>query len=169
MRTKKLLSWETVANLLNRLHLGVCEYETKYKKSVHDYCPFVFYRYFCGDLHNGWRGSSPVSGHLLCLQNCRKIAALYPRVEKLMLSLPSIGVGQRERQSRFSLPKTSLRPTMMKTKDLFSWATVARLLNALPLGVCECRTVQDAKDYVKAFVVLTAVFLLAGLEEGGAL
>ena len=57
----------------------------------------------------------------------------------------------------------------MRTKKLLSWETVANLLNRLPMGVCECRTIQDAKDYVKAFVILTAVFLLAGLEEGGAL
>ena len=56
----------------------------------------------------------------------------------------------------------------MKAKYFFSWETVANLLNLLPMGVCECRTIQDAKDYVKAFVILTAVFLLAGLE-GGAL
>ena len=57
----------------------------------------------------------------------------------------------------------------MRTKKLLSWETVANLLNRLPLGVCECRTVQDAKDYVKVFVILTAVFLIAGIEEGGAL
>ena len=56
----------------------------------------------------------------------------------------------------------------MRTNKFFSWETVANLLNRLPMGVCECRTIQDAKDYVKAFVILTAVFLLAGLE-GGAL
>lgn len=52
--------------------------------------------------------------------------------------------------------------------SILSWETVANLLNRIPMGVCECKTVQDAKDYVKAFVILTAVFLLAGLE-GGAL
>ena len=54
-------------------------------------------------------------------------------------------------------------------RNPFSWQTVADVLNSLPMGVCECRTVQDAKDYVKMFVILTAVFLLAGIEEGGAL
>ena len=57
----------------------------------------------------------------------------------------------------------------MRTDKLFSWETVANLLNRLPMGVCECRTIQDAKDYVKVFVILTAVFLIAGIEEGGAL
>ena len=57
----------------------------------------------------------------------------------------------------------------MKTNKFFSWETVANLLNRLPMGVCECRTIQDAKDYVKMFVILTSIFLLAGIEEGGVL
>ena len=33
-------------------------------------------------------------------------------------------------------------------KNPFSWQTVADVLNSLPLGVCACKTVHDAKMYV---------------------
>lgn len=70
---------------------------------------------------------------------------------------------------RVNAKNSNVLSTSAHETSIFSWETVANLLNRLPLGVCECRTVQDAKDYVKVFVILTAVFLLAGLEEGGAL
>lgn len=69
---------------------------------------------------------------------------------------------------RVNAKNSNVSSTSAHETSIFSWETVANLLNRLPLGVCECRTVQDAKDYVKAFVLLTAVFLLSGLE-GGAL
>ena len=69
---------------------------------------------------------------------------------------------------RVNAKHSNVLSTSAHETSIISWETVANLLNRLPLGVCECRTVQDAKDYVKAFVVLTAVFLLSGLE-GGAL
>lgn len=62
----------------------------------------------------------------------------------------------------------------MKTK-FFTWATVARIYNAMPLGVCECKTIKDAKGYTKVLVLIVIAFLLAGmydailLREGGAL
>lgn len=69
---------------------------------------------------------------------------------------------------RVNAKNSNVSSTSAHETSIFSWETVANLLNRLPMGVCECRTIQDAKDYVKAFVILTAVFLLAGLE-GGAL
>mgnify|MGYP004514055879 FL=1 len=61
----------------------------------------------------------------------------------------------------------------MKTK-FFTWATVARIYNAMPFGVCECETIENAKGYTKALVLIVIAFLLAGmydaiLQKGGAL
>ena len=50
-----------------------------------------------------------------------------------------------------------------------SWRTVANMLNSLPMGVCECKTVHDAKMYVYCFVLFLFVFIVAGIGEGGAL
>lgn len=69
------------------------------------FCPLKNNSYICNDLHNEWRVTlaSLVSiFYAYKIAVYKNIAALYPRVEKLMLSLPFIGVGQRERQSRFS-------------------------------------------------------------------
>lgn len=52
--------------------------------------------------------------------------------------------------------------------SIFSWETVANLLNRLPMGVCECKTVHDAKMYVYCFVLFLFVFIVAGIGEGGA-
>ena len=54
-------------------------------------------------------------------------------------------------------------------KNPFSWQTVADVLNSLPLGVCACKTVHDAKMHVYCFVLLLFVFIVAGIGEGGAL
>ena len=53
-------------------------------------------------------------------------------------------------------------------KNPFSWQTVADVLNSLPLGVCACKTVHDAKMYVYCFVLFLFVFIVAGIGEGGA-
>ena len=69
-------------------------------------CPFKNYSYICNDLHNEWRVTlaSLVSiFYAYKIAVYKNIAALYPRVEKLMLSLPFIGVGQRERTAVFSV------------------------------------------------------------------
>lgn len=52
----------------------------------------------------------------------------------------------------------------MKTK-FFTWATVARIYNAMPLGVCECKTIKDAKGYTKVLVLIVIAFLLAGMYD----
>ena len=49
-----------------------------------------------------------------------------------------------------------------------SWRTVANMLNSLPMGICECETVHDAKMYVYCFVLFLFVFIVAGIGEGGA-
>ena len=51
---------------------------------------------------------------------------------------------------------------------IISWRTVANMLNSLPMGVCECKTVHDAKMYVYCFVLFLFVFIVAGIGEGGA-
>lgn len=60
-------------------------------------------------------------------------------------------------------------PMSVQAGMLFSWHAIAKLFNALPWGMCECKTTDDAKGYVKALVILTLVFLLAAIEEGGVL
>ena len=82
------------------------------------------------------------------------------------------------RYTKMKQPKSAAGiniPASVKAGTIFSWATVARMLNALPMGVCECRTEEDAKSYVKAFILILSAFILAGmydsvlLQEGGAL
>lgn len=53
----------------------------------------------------------------------------------------------------------------MKTK-FFSWATIARIYNAMPLGMCECKTTLDAKGYTLALVLIISAFVLAGMKGG---
>lgn len=60
-------------------------------------------------------------------------------------------------------------PVSVKAGSILSWATVARILNAIPLGICECKTEEDAKGYMKALAVILSMFLLAAIEEGGVL
>lgn len=60
-------------------------------------------------------------------------------------------------------------PASVKAGNIFSWVTVSRVLNAIPLGICECKTEADAKGYVKALVVILSAFFLAAIEKGGIL
>ena len=52
---------------------------------------------------------------------------------------------------------------------IFSWSNVARMLNAIPMGICECKNEADAKGYIKALAVILSAFVLAAIEEGGVL
>lgn len=60
-------------------------------------------------------------------------------------------------------------PVSVKAGTIFSWANVARILNAIPMGICECNTEADAKGYVKALAVILSALVLAAIEEGGIL
>lgn len=60
-------------------------------------------------------------------------------------------------------------PVSVKAGRFLSWHSVARVLNALPLGICECRTTQEAKMYIKVILLASSSILLAGLEKGGLL
>ena len=64
---------------------------------------------------------------------------------------------------------TTTVPASVKAGTIFSWANVARMLNAIPMGICECKTEADAKGYIKALAVILSAFVLAAIEEGGAL
>ena len=57
----------------------------------------------------------------------------------------------------------------VKAGKVFTWRTIARVLNAMPFGVCECKTVHEAKMYVYSLVLLIMGFVLAGIEKGGML
>lgn len=59
--------------------------------------------------------------------------------------------------------------TSRSKKAIFSWANTAQLLNSLPLGICECKTAEDAKGYVKALSLIISAFILAAIEKGGSL
>ena len=59
--------------------------------------------------------------------------------------------------------------TLSHETGIFSWANIARMLNAVPMGICECKTEADAKGYVKALAVILSAFVLAAIEEGGIL
>ena len=82
-----------------------------------------------------------------------------------MSKLRNICLSEKNSTLQTSLFHETERPTF---KNPFSWQTVANVLNSLPMGVCECENLEDAKGYTKVLIVLIAVFLLAGLE-GGAL
>lgn len=58
-------------------------------------------------------------------------------------------------------------PVSVRAGKFFSWRNVARMFNVLPLGICECESVDDAKGYVKALILLISAFILAGIEKGG--
>lgn len=60
-------------------------------------------------------------------------------------------------------------PASVKAGTIFSWATVAHVLNAIPFGICECKTEADAKGYVKTLAIILSAFILAAIEEGGIL
>ena len=64
---------------------------------------------------------------------------------------------------------TTSVPASVKAGTIFSWANVARMLNAIPMGICECKTEADAKGYIKALAVILSALVLAAIEEGGAL
>ena len=64
---------------------------------------------------------------------------------------------------------TTSVPASVKAGTIFSWANVARMLNAIPMGICECKTEADAKGYIKALAVILSALVLAAIEERGAL
>lgn len=60
-------------------------------------------------------------------------------------------------------------PASVKAGTILSWHTAARVINALPLGICECKTIEDAKGYIKALAIFLSMFLLVAIEKGGSL
>ena len=75
------------------------------------------------------------------------------------------------KQQNICLPvnNSTQQATLSHETGIFSWANVARMLNAIPMGICECKTEADAKGYVKALAVILSAFVLAAIEEGGVL
>lgn len=67
------------------------------------------------------------------------------------------------------MPRTESIGVKSNNSKLISWATVARIYNALPCEVCKCETIEDAKGYTKALLYLLSALFIAGLEKGGAL
>lgn len=53
--------------------------------------------------------------------------------------------------------------------SLFSWDTIVSVLNKLPLGICECKSVHEAKMYVYCLSLIVLAFILAAIEKGGLL
>lgn len=60
-------------------------------------------------------------------------------------------------------------PVSVKAGKFLSWRNIARVLNTLPLGICECKTAQEAKMYLKVILLALSAILLAGVEKGGLL
>ena len=54
-------------------------------------------------------------------------------------------------------------PVQKVGERIFSWRTVAKVFNSLPLGICECESEEDAKGYLKALLLLSC-FILSVLE-----
>lgn len=65
--------------------------------------------------------------------------------------------------------KSTQQATLSHETGIFSWANVARMLNAIHMGICECKTEADAKGDVKALAVILSAFVLAAIEKGGSL
>ena len=57
---------------------------------------------------------------------------------------------------------------MGRTEHTF-WAITTRIIQSLSFGLLDEVTEQDAKGYVKCLTSFTAILILAGLMEGGAL
>lgn len=55
-------------------------------------------------------------------------------------------------------------PVQKVGERIFSWRTIARVFNSLPLGICKCESEEDAKGYLKALLLLLSCFILSGLE-----
>lgn len=73
-------------------------------------------------------------------------------------------------QMKQTIQATSVNTLVsVKVGTFLSWHTVAKVLNALPLGICECKTIEDAKGYIKALAIILSMFLLAAIEKGGTL
>lgn len=54
----------------------------------------------------------------------------------------------------------------VKAGKIFSWQNVAKVYNRIPMDICECKNVEDAKGYTKVFIVMIIMLLLAGMEGG---
>ena len=48
---------------------------------------------------------------------------------------------------------------------LFSWHNIACFLNCLPLGICECKSIHDAKMYMKVLFIFFAFIIIVNLVE----
>lgn len=68
-----------------------------------------------------------------------------------------------------TMPKYNEIRVKSNNSKLISWATVARIYNALPFEVCKCETIEDAKGYTKTLFYLLSALFIAGLEKVGAL
>lgn len=158
--------WMIIAYVLNVMPLAI--YECKI-------CVNEFYVYLCSATFThrhckraGQRiiesiGSSIIiRSYILDMCECSNVG--------LYRAAFFINSSNRYTQMKQTIQATSVNtPVSVKVGTILSWHTAARVLNALPLGICECKTIEDAKGYVKALTIILSMFLLAAIEKGGTL
>lgn len=57
----------------------------------------------------------------------------------------------------------------MRTKNFFSWQTIASVYKFLFFGIEENVTIEDAKEYTKYLLFFWSLIAISGWMEGGAL
>lgn len=55
---------------------------------------------------------------------------------------------------------TNLVPVSVKVGTFFSWTTMSKVFNILPLGICPCETDADAKQYTKVLCIAFGALII---------
>ena len=161
-----IFSWHTVAKVLNALPLGICECKI---------CVNEFYAYLCNATITYRRSKRAGQERIESIGSSIITRSYTSRIcgcSKLGLCGTAFFIHSSKCYNQMKQVIETARvttPVPVKVGTIFSWHTAARVLNALPLGICECKTIEDAKGYVKALTIILSMFLLAAIEKGGTL
>lgn len=55
---------------------------------------------------------------------------------------------------------TNSVPVSVKVGTFFSWTTMSKVFNMLPLGICPCETDADAKQYTKVLCIAFGALII---------
>ena len=55
---------------------------------------------------------------------------------------------------------TNSVPVSVKVGTFFSWTTMSKVFNMLPLGICPCETDADAKQYTKVLCIAFGTLII---------
>lgn len=59
-----------------------------------------------------------------------------------------------------STTETNSVPVSVKVGTFFSWTTMSKVFNMLPLGICPCETDADAKQYAKVLCIAFGTLII---------